>query len=30
LKIVSLESEKIIIRSLESDKSGTYRSIPGT
>jgi len=38
LKIGSLESAKIIIRSLESekigspesDKSGPYRSIPGT
>ena len=26
----SLESEKIIIGSLESEKSGPYRSIPGT
>jgi len=38
LKIGSLESEKIIIwslesekiRSLESEKSGPYKSIPGT
>jgi len=26
----SLESEKIIIRSLGSEKIGSYRSIPGT
>jgi len=26
----SLESEKIIIGSLESEKSGPYMSIPGT
>jgi len=30
LKIESIESEKIIIGSLESNKSGPYRSIPGT
>jgi len=29
LKIVSLESEKIIVGSLESEKSGPYTSIPG-
>jgi len=28
-QIGSLESEKIIIGSLESKKSGPYRSIPG-
>ena len=30
LKIGSLESAKIIIGSLESEKSGPYKSIPGT
>jgi len=30
LKIGSLEPEKIINGSLESEKSGPYRSIPGT
>jgi len=30
LQIGSLESAKIIIGSLESEKSGPYRSIPGT
>jgi len=30
LKIGSLESAKIVIGSLESEKSGTYRSIPVT
>jgi len=30
MKIGSLESEKIIIVSLESEKSGPYRSIPCT
>ena len=30
LKIGSQESEKIIIGPLESEKSGPYRSIPGT
>jgi len=30
LKIRSLQSEKIIIGSLESEKSGLYRAIPGT
>jgi len=30
LKIGSLESEKIIIRSLESQKSSPCRSMPGT
>jgi len=30
LKIGSLESAKIIIGSIESDKSGPCRSIPGT
>jgi len=29
MKIGSLESEKIVIGSLESEKSGSYRSIPG-
>jgi len=29
LKIGSLESGKVIIGSLESEKSGPYRSIPG-
>jgi len=29
-KIGSLESEKFIIGSLESEKSGPYRSLPGT
>jgi len=30
LKIRSVEPQKVIIRSLESKKSGPYRSIPGT
>jgi len=30
LKIGSLETEEVIIGSLESEKSGPYRSIPGT
>ena len=30
MKIGFLQSEKIIIGSLESEKSGPYRSIPGT
>jgi len=30
LRIGSLESEKTIIRSLESEKSGPYRFISGT
>jgi len=30
LKIRSLESEKVVTGSLESEKSSPYRSIPGT